>query len=64
MIRVIPFAADPVRNALRGPGESYSDVIIRLAAVGHKSLNGSGRASLGSLSIPPLVSVLCSTGRG
>jgi hypothetical protein len=26
---------------LRGPGESYSDVIIRLAAVGHESLNRS-----------------------
>jgi hypothetical protein len=48
-------------GALRGPGGSYSDVIIRLAAVGHESLNGSGRASLGSVSIPPLVSVLCST---
>jgi hypothetical protein len=24
-----------------GPGESYSDVAIRLAAVGHESLNGS-----------------------
>jgi hypothetical protein len=27
--------------ALRGPGESYSDGIIRLAAVGRESLNGS-----------------------
>jgi hypothetical protein len=26
--------------AMRGPGESYSDVIIRLAAVGHESLSG------------------------
>jgi hypothetical protein len=26
-------------RALRGPGKSYSDVIIRLAAVGHESLN-------------------------
>jgi hypothetical protein len=26
---------------LRGPGESYSDVIIKLAAVAHESLNGS-----------------------
>jgi hypothetical protein len=26
---------------LRGPGESYSDVIIWLAAVGHESLNRS-----------------------
>jgi hypothetical protein len=26
--------------AMRGPGESYSDVILRLAAVGHESLNG------------------------
>ena len=28
-------------RALRGPGESYSDVIVRLAAVGHESLDGS-----------------------
>jgi len=28
-------------RALHGPGESYSDVIIRLEAVGHVSLNGS-----------------------
>ena len=28
-------------RTLRGPVESYSDVIIRLAAVGHESLNGS-----------------------
>jgi hypothetical protein len=27
--------------ALRGPGESYSDVILRLAAVGLDPLNGS-----------------------
>ena len=27
-------------HALRGHGESYSDVILRLAAVGHESLNG------------------------
>ena len=26
---------------LRGPGENYSDVIMRLAAVGRESLNGS-----------------------
>ena len=35
-------------RALRGPGESYSEVIVRLAADGHESLNGFGRASLGS----------------
>jgi hypothetical protein len=28
-------------RALRGPGESYSDVIVRLAAVRHESLSGS-----------------------
>jgi hypothetical protein len=28
-------------RAMRGPGESYSDVIIRLASGGHESLNGS-----------------------
>jgi hypothetical protein len=28
-------------SAQRGPGESYSDAIIRLAAVGHESLNRS-----------------------
>jgi hypothetical protein len=28
-------------DALRGPGESYSDVILRLAAAGHESLNRS-----------------------
>ena len=28
-------------KALRGPGESYTDVIVRLAGVGHESLNGS-----------------------
>jgi hypothetical protein len=28
-------------RALRGKGESYSDVILRLAAIGHESLNGS-----------------------
>jgi hypothetical protein len=26
-------------RAVRGKGESYSDVILRLAAVGHESLN-------------------------
>jgi hypothetical protein len=31
----------PGEVALRGPGESYSDVILRLASVGHESLNGS-----------------------
>jgi hypothetical protein len=30
-----------VAAALRGPGESYSDVILRLAAVGRDPLNGS-----------------------
>ena len=33
--------ADPMRPALRGPGENYSDVIILLAAVGRDPLNGS-----------------------
>jgi hypothetical protein len=28
-------------KAMRGPGENYSGVILRLAAVGHESLNGS-----------------------
>ena len=28
-------------TALRGPGESYSDVILRLAALGPESLNRS-----------------------
>ena len=28
-------------RALRGPGESYSNVILLPAAVGHESLNGS-----------------------
>jgi hypothetical protein len=28
-------------RTLRVPGEGYSDVILRLAAVGHESLNGS-----------------------
>jgi hypothetical protein len=28
-------------SALRRLGESYSDLILALAAVGHKSLNGS-----------------------
>jgi hypothetical protein len=28
-------------RALRGPGESYSNVILLQAAVGHESLNGS-----------------------
>jgi hypothetical protein len=28
-------------RAQRGPGESYSEAIIWLAAVGHESLNGS-----------------------
>ena len=28
-------------HALRGPGESYSEVVLRLAAVGHESLNRS-----------------------
>ena len=35
-------------HALRGPGDSLSDVILRLAAVGRDPLNGFGRASLGS----------------
>ena len=29
------------RARLRRPGESLSDLIVRLAAVGHESLNGS-----------------------
>ena len=45
-------------GALRGPGGSYSDVIIRLAAVGHELLNESDAQSLGLFPIPPLVSVL------
>jgi hypothetical protein len=28
-------------DALRQPGEGYSEVILRMAAVGHKSLNRS-----------------------
>ena len=28
-------------RAMRGPGESYSDVIMRVASAGHESLNGS-----------------------
>jgi hypothetical protein len=36
---------DDELSALRGPGESYCDVILRLAAVGHESLTGpDGRA--------------------
>jgi hypothetical protein len=31
----------PCPRFLRGPGESYSDLILRLAAVGHESLNRS-----------------------
>jgi hypothetical protein len=31
----------PPTRALRRPGKSYSDVILRLAAVGHESPNGS-----------------------
>jgi len=31
----------PPAHALRGPGESYSDVILKLAAVGPESLNRS-----------------------
>jgi hypothetical protein len=31
----------PGEVAQRGPGESYSDAILRLAAVGHEPLNGS-----------------------
>jgi hypothetical protein len=56
-----------VLNKLRlmhGPGESYTDVILRLAAVGHVSLNGSRRASLDSLSISPSATVLCFRRRG
>ena len=35
-----PHIVDKLRH-LRGSGESYSDVFLRLAAVGHESLNGS-----------------------
>jgi hypothetical protein len=44
-------------RALRGPGESYSDVALRLAEVGHESIRVlTGR--LRPFSILPLVSVL------
>jgi hypothetical protein len=38
---VLPDGTFDRLKALCGTGESYSDVIIRLAAVGHASLNGS-----------------------
>jgi hypothetical protein len=41
--RLVWLAPDAVNKlrAMRGPGESYSDVILRLAAVGRESVNGS-----------------------
>ena len=40
LIRLEPHVVAKLR-AMRGPGESYSEVILRLAAVGRASLNGS-----------------------
>jgi len=53
-IWVEPAVADKLA-AMRGPSESYSDVILGLEAVGHESR----RASLGPSSISPSSTVLC-----
>jgi hypothetical protein len=40
------FAGGQSCAPIRGPGESYGDTILRLAAVGHEALKGSRRANL------------------
>jgi hypothetical protein len=49
--------------ALRGPGESYSDVILRLAA-GGRVTERVLRGRVGPSAIPPSATVLCFRWRG